>query len=62
MQTTLDEICVQVFLRFFYSSKASLSVSLIYKLTWLAEIRKSEENMPKTSCKVAPVTKVAHTF
>ena len=62
METTLYEICVQVFLRFSDSSKQSQSVLLIYELTWLAEIRKSEENMFKTSCKVATVTKVANIF
>ena len=45
------------FLRFSDSSKPSQSVLLIYKMAWLAEIRKSDENLPK-SCKVAPVTKV----
>ena len=28
----------------------------------LAGIRKSDENLLKTSCKIAPVTKVAHIF
>ena len=35
-ETTLHEICVQVFLRFSDSSKPSQSVSLIYELAWLA--------------------------
>ena len=59
---SLHEICVQVFLSFSYSSKPSQSVWLIYEMTWLAEIRKSGENLLKTSCKVAPVTKVANIF
>ena len=59
---TLHEICVQAFLRFSDSSKPSQSVSLIYEFAWLAGIRKSEENLLKTSCKVAPVTKVALIF
>ena len=59
-ETTLHEICVKVFLRFSDSRKPSQSVSLIYELAWLAGIRKSEENFLKTSCKVAPVTKVVH--
>ena len=50
------------FLRFSDSSKPSQSVSLIYELAWLSRILKSEENLFKTSCKVAPVTKVAHIF
>ena len=50
------------FLRFSDSSKQSQSVSLIYKLAWLAGTLKSEENLVKTSCKVAPVIKVAHIF
>ena len=61
-ETTLHEMCVQVFLGFSDSSKPSQSVSLIYELAWLAGIGKSEENLLKTSCKVAPVTKVAHIF
>ena len=56
-KTTLHEIYAQVFLRFSDSSKPSQSVLLIYKMTWLAGIRKSDENLLK-SCKVAPVTKV----
>ena len=56
-KTTLHEIHAQVFLRFSDSSKPSQSVLLIYKMAWLAEIRKSDENVLK-SCKVAPVTKV----
>ena len=48
------EIYAQVFLRFSDSSKPSQSVLLIYKMAWLAEIRKSDENLLK-SCKVAPV-------
>ena len=39
---------VQIFLRFSDSSKQSQSLSLIYELAWLAEIRKSEENLLKT--------------
>ena len=62
IETTLHEICVQVFVRFSYSSKPVPSVLLIYELAWLAGICKSEENLLKTSCKVAPVTKVAHIF
>ena len=58
----LQEICVQVFLRFSNSSKPSQSVSLIYELAWLAGIGKYEENLLKTSCKNAPVTQVAHIF
>ena len=61
-ETTLHETCVQVFLRFSDSSKPSHSVSLIYEIAWLAGINKSEENLLKTSCKVAPVTKVAYMF
>ena len=61
-ETTLHGICVQVFLRFSDSSKLSQSVSLIYESAWLAGIGKTEENMLKTSCKIAPVTKVAHIF
>ena len=61
-ETTLHEICVQVFLRFSDSIKPSQSVSLIYELAWLAIICKSEENLLKTSCKVAPVTKVGTYF
>ena len=59
LETSLHEICVQVFLRFSYSSKPCQSVSLIYELAWLAGIGKSYENLLKTSCKVAPVAKVA---
>ena len=58
-ETTLHEICAQVFLRFSDSSKPGQSVSLIYKLAGLAVIRKSEDNLLKIPCKVAPVTKVA---
>ena len=61
-ETTLYEICVQVCLRFSDSSKPSQCVSLIYELAQLAWISKSEENLLKTSCKVAPMTKVAHIF
>ena len=61
-ETTLHEICVQAFLRFSDSSKPSHSVSFIYELAWLAGIGKSKENLLKTSCKVAPLTKVAHIF
>ena len=61
-ETTLHDICVEVFLRFSDNSKPSQSVSLIYELAWLAGIRKSDENLLKTSCKVALVTKVAHIF
>ena len=39
--------------------KPSQSVSLIYELAWLDGILKYEENLLKTSCKAAPVTKVA---
>ena len=53
---------VQVFLRFFDSSKPSQSVSLIYKFAWLAGFRKSKENLLKTSWKVVSVIKVAHIF
>ena len=60
-KTTLHEIYAQVFLRFSDSSKPSQSVLLIYKMAWLAEIRKSDENLLK-SCKVAPVTKVQITI
>ena len=52
-------LCV-IFLWFSDSSKPGQSITLIYKLAWLAGIHKSEENLLKTSCKVAPVTKVAH--
>ena len=48
-ETTLHEICVQVFLRFSDSSKPSQSPSLIYELTWLAGISKSVKNLLKTS-------------
>ena len=41
---------------------ASQCVSSIYELAWLAGIRKSGENLLKTSCKAAPVPKVAHIF
>ena len=46
------------------SSKPSQSVSLINQLlvAQLAGIGKSGENLLKTPCKVAPVTKVAHIF
>ena len=37
-ETTLHELCVQVFLRFSDSSKSSQSVSLIYELAWLLEL------------------------
>ena len=40
-ETSLHEICVQIFLRFSDSSRPSQSVSLIYDLAWLAGIRKS---------------------
>ena len=60
-ETTLHEICLQVFLRFSDSNKPSQSVSLIYELAWLG-IGKSEEILLKTSCRVAPVEKVAHIF
>ena len=56
----VHEIFVQVFLRFSHSSKPRQSVSLIYELTRIAGIGKSEEKLLKTSCKVAHVTKVAH--
>ena len=61
-ETNLHEICVQVFLRFSDSSKPSQSVLLFYELAWLAGIGKSEENLLKTSYKVAPVTKVAQIY
>ena len=61
-EKTLHEICVHGFLKFSDSNKPSQSVSLIYELAWLARIGKSEENLFKTSCKAAPVTKVAHIF
>ena len=61
-ETTLHETCGQVFLRFSDSSKPSQRISLIYELVWLVGISKSEENLLKTSCKVAPVTKVADIF
>ena len=48
-ETTLYEICVQVFLRYSNSSKTSQSVSLIY--AWLSGIGISGKNMLKTSCK-----------
>ena len=44
------------------SSKPGQSVSLIYELAGLAVIRKSEDNLLKISCKIAPVTKVARIF
>ena len=49
-ETTLHEICMHFFLRFSNSSKPSQSVSLIYELSWLAGIGKSEKNLLKTSC------------
>ena len=61
-EISLLKIYVQVFLRFSDSSKPSQSVSLIYELALFAGIRKSEENLLKTSCEVASVTKVAHIF
>ena len=61
-ETTLHETCVQVFLRFSDSSKPWQSVSLIYEFVWLAEFRKFEENLLKTSLKVVPVIKLAHIF
>ena len=61
-ETILHEIGVQLFLRFSDSSKPSQSLSLIYELAWLARIGKSVKNLLKTSCKVAPLTKVAHIF
>ena len=61
-ETTLHEMCVHVFLRFFDSNKPSQSVSLIYVLAWLAGIGKSDKNLLKTACKVAPLIKVAHIF
>ena len=61
-QKQLYKICAQVFLRFSDSSKPGQYVSLIYELAGLAVIRKSEDNLLKISCKVAPVTKVAHIF
>ena len=51
-ETTLHEICVQVFLRFSDSSKPGQSISLIYEFARLAGFRKSEENLLKTSCQV----------
>ena len=59
-EKTLYEICLQVYLRFSDSIKPSQSVSSIYELTWLAGIGIFEENLLKTLCKVAPLTKVAH--
>ena len=59
-KTTLHEICVQDFLRFSDSSKPRQSLSLLYELAWFAGISKSEKNLLNSSCKVAPVTKVAH--
>ena len=61
-ETTVHEICAQVFLRFSNSTKPSQFILLIYELAWLAGICKSEENLLKTSSKVVPVTKVAHIF
>ena len=61
-ETSLHKICVQVFLRFSDTSKPSQPVSLVSELVWLAGIRKSDKNLLKTLCKVAPVTKVAHIF
>ena len=61
-ETTLHESYMQVFHRFADSSKPSQSVLLIYELARLARIHNSEENLLKTSCKVVPVTKVAHIF
>ena len=61
-ETTLHEICAQVFLRFSDSSKPGQSVSLIYELAGLVVIRKSKDNLLRIPCKVAPVTKVAHIF
>ena len=61
-ETTLHEICVQVFLGFSDSSKPGQSVPLIYKFVWLAGFHKSKENLLKTSWKVVPVIKVAHIF
>ena len=61
-ETTLHEICVQVFLRFSDSSKPSQSISLIYEFVWLAGFRKLEENLLKTLWKVVPVIKLAHIF
>ena len=60
--TTLHEVCVHDFLRFSDSRKPILSLSIINELPWLAGIGKSEENLLKTSCKFAPVIKVAHIF
>ena len=59
---TLHKMCVQVFLRISDSNKPSQSVSLIYELAKLGEIGKSQENLLKTSCYVAPVINVAHIF
>ena len=58
----IGNFCASFFLRFSDSSKQGQSVSLIYEFAMLAGIRKPEENLLKTSCKVAPVTKVAHIF
>ena len=41
IETTLHEICVQVFLRFSDSSKPGLSVSLIYELLESVNLRKN---------------------
>ena len=60
-ETTLHEICVQVFLRFSDSSKPNQSASLIYhvyELAWFTGIGKSEKNWLQTLCQVAPMTKV----
>ena len=60
-ETTLHEMCVQVFLRLSDSGKSSQSVSFIYEFALPAGIRKSEKkNLLKTSCKFATVTKVAN--
>ena len=61
-ETTLHEICVQVFLRFSVTIKPNQSISLIYEFAWLAGIGESEENLLKTSCKAAPVTKDTNIF
>ena len=61
----VDNFCVkrtEAILHETDSSKPTQSVSLIYELDWLADICKFEENLVKTSCKVATVSKVAKIF
>ena len=47
-ETTLHEICVQVFIRFSNTSQPKQSVSLIYELAWLA----GSVNLRKTCSKL----------